>query len=126
MNVSPPEEIVRAFLNAMEARDLETAQSFLSPEFFMEFPGGATMQTLEELIRWAKPRYRSISKQYDTFDVVDDGAVESVVYCFGTLSGAWNNGEIFSGIRFIDRFGIENGKIMDQKVWNDLSEVREA
>lgn len=124
MNTNGPEDIVRAFLSAMEARDLETAQSLLSPDFSMEFPGGDTMQSLQELIDWAKPRYRSVSKQYDKFDVVDDGGGESAVYCFGTLSGVWNNGEEFSGIRFIDRFSIKNDQIVDQKVWNDLGEVR--
>lgn len=125
MNPESPDYIVRAFLDAMEARDLETAQSYLSPDFSMEFPGGDTMRTLKELIDWAKPRYRSVSKHYDKFDVVDAGGDESAVYCFGTLSGVWNNGEEFSDIRFIDRFGIKNHRIIDQKVWNDLGEVRE-
>lgn len=125
MNVSRPEEIVRAFLNAMEVRDLEAAQSFLSPAFSMEFPGGSTLSTLQELIDWAKPRYRSVTKQYDCFDVADDGKGKSTVYCFGTLSGIWNDGKEFAGIRFIDRFAIVDGRISDQKVWNDLGEVRE-
>lgn len=126
MNVTRPEEIVRAFLEAMEARDLPRAQSFLSPGFSMEFPGGGTMHTLNELIDWAKPRYRSVAKHYDRFDVADDGDGKFVVYCFGTLSGVWTSGAVFSGIRFIDRFSIENDRIMDQKVWNDLGEVRKA
>lgn len=124
MNASPSEEIVRAFLNAMEARDLQTANTFLSTGFSMEFPGGGTMQSLDELIDWAKPRYRSVEKEYDRFDVADDESGESVVYCFGKLSGVWNSGEAFAGIRFIDRFTIKDGKITDQKGWNDLGEVR--
>ena len=126
MNTEPPADIVRAFLAAMEARDLEKAQSYLSPVFSMEFPGGSTMTTLQELIDWAKPRYRSVSKLYDRFDVMDDGAGKSVVYCFGTLSGIWNDGEKFSDIRFIDRFGLEDGQVTDQKVWNDIGEIRRS
>lgn len=124
MSPSNPENIVRAFLDAMEARDLERAQSFLSPDFSMEFPGGGKMHTLQELIDWAKPRYRSVTKIYDQFDTMDAGDRESVVYCFGKLSGVWNDGDAFSHIRFIDRFRIKDGKITGQKVWNDLGEVR--
>ena len=126
MKASAPEDTVRGFLTAMEARDLQAAQSFLSPRFSMEFPGGGSMHTLDELIDWAKPRYRSVAKRYDRFDVSDDGDGKSVVYCFGTLSGVWTNGEEFTDIRFIDRFSIEDDRIVDQKVWNDLGEVRKA
>lgn len=125
MSPSNPEDTVRAFLDAMEGRDLERAQTFLSSDFSMEFPGGGTMRTLKELIGWAKPRYRSVTKQYAQFDAMDVGNGESVVYCFGTLSGIWNNGERFSDIRFIDRFHLSDGKIIGQKVWNDLGEVRD-
>ncbi|MGQ0653814.1 MAG: hypothetical protein ACT4P4_16375 [Betaproteobacteria bacterium] len=33
------EETVRAYLDAMERRDLAAAQSFLAPGFHMTFPG---------------------------------------------------------------------------------------
>jgi hypothetical protein len=101
-----PEDLLCGFLTAVEARDLQAAQSFLSPRFSMQGLGGGMMRTLDELIDWAKPRYRSVAKQSDRFDVSDDVDAKSVVYFFGTLSGVWTNGEEFTGIRFIDRFSI--------------------
>ena len=45
-------------------------------------------------------------------------------YTRGTLAGEWPDGTAFSGIRFIDRFEVTDGKITQQDVWNDIAEVR--
>ncbi len=115
-------QIVREFLDAMEARDLDKAKSFLAPDFNMTFPGPARFTQIEELIGWAKDRYQSVAKTYDRFDEApaDDG---TVVYCFGTLHGVWNDGSPFKDIRFIDRFTVLEGKLADQTVWNDMGEI---
>jgi phenylpyruvate tautomerase PptA (4-oxalocrotonate tautomerase family) len=118
-----PEQIVRDFLGAMERRDLTDAEAMLAPDFAMTFPGGASFTTLEELIDWARPRYQRIGKIYERFDTVP-GMDNAVVYCFGTLEGVWPDGSAFSGIRFIDRFTVRGGLLVDQKVWNDLDAVR--
>jgi phenylpyruvate tautomerase PptA (4-oxalocrotonate tautomerase family) len=112
-------DVVRAYLSAMEARDLATARTHLAPGFTMTFPGGVRMQTLEELIAWSAPRYRFVKKTYERFDVA-----ETTVYCFGTLHGEWPDGTAFEGIRFIDRFELAAGLIVRQDVWNDMGEVR--
>ena len=114
-----PAQVVRAYLDAMERRDLDAARALLAPGFAMTFPGGVRMTTLEELIAWARPRYRHVAKTYQRFD-----ALGGVVYCFGTLHGAWPDGAAFSGIRFIDRFELSGGRIVRQDVWNDMGEVR--
>jgi len=44
-----------------------------------------------------------------------------VVYNYGDLRGEWADGTPFSGIRYIDRFVVRDGRIVDQKVWNDLA-----
>jgi ketosteroid isomerase-like protein len=122
-------QTVRRYLDAMEARDLDRAKGILAPDFRMVFPGPAVLHTLEELIAWSKERYRSVAKTYDHFDEIagpDGRRGSSVVYCFGTLHGVWNDGSAFEGIRFIDRFELRDGKIVDQKVWNDMGEVRLA
>jgi phenylpyruvate tautomerase PptA (4-oxalocrotonate tautomerase family)/limonene-1,2-epoxide hydrolase len=118
-----PSEIVRAFLAAMEARDLDAARGFIGEGFAMTFPGNMRMTTLEELIAFARPRYRFVKKTYERFDSLPGGDL-SLVYCFGTLSGEWPDGEAFTGIRFIDRFEIAGGKIIRQDVWNDIAETR--
>lgn len=91
----------------------------------MHFPGGSSMQRLEQLVQWASSRYRSVAKDFERFDEsrTDEGAV---VYCLGTLRGVWLDGAAFSGIRFIDRFEIAQGLIQRQDVWNDLALVQPA
>lgn len=118
-----PVAIVKDYLAAMEAREIERAKSHLAPDFAMIFPATEPMHTLEELIAWAKPRYKFVRKTYDGYDLSQDGE-RTVVYCRGTLYGEWPDGSPFSGIRFIDRFEIIGGKISRQDVWNDIAETK--
>ena len=115
-------ELVKTFLETMEARDLAGARAMLAPGFAMTFPGGARFATLEELVAWARPRYQWVRKRYDRFDEVPGAGGESVVYCHGTLHGVWPDGTAFEGIRFIDRFAIRDGRLAGQQVWNDQAE----
>jgi phenylpyruvate tautomerase PptA (4-oxalocrotonate tautomerase family) len=116
-------DVVRQFLAAMQARDLDLAKGFLALDFQMQFPGGACFTQLEQLVEWGRQRYRSVSKTFERFDEAwtDRG---SVVHCHGTLSGEWLDGRAFSGIRFIDRFELADGLLVRQDVWNDLAEHR--
>jgi hypothetical protein len=118
--------LVKNFLDTMAARDLPAARAMLAPGFAMTFPGGARFTTLEELVAWAKPRYRWVKKKYERFDESRAADEETIVYCYGTLYGEWPDGTVFDGIRFIDRFAISGGKLADQQVWNDLAESRKA
>ena len=113
-----PEQTVRAYLDAMERRDLATAKSFLAPGFFMVFPGNRRFDALEQLVESAKGRYRSARKTYERYETAGDA-----VYCYGTLHGELLDGAPYSGIRFIDRFTVRGGKLVDQNVWNDMAEV---
>jgi 4-oxalocrotonate tautomerase family enzyme len=114
--------IVRAFLTAMEHRDLDTARGFLGVAFTMTFPGNKQMHRLEELVAWATPRYRFVTKTYAGFEALQSTDAHAIVYCHGTLSGEWPDGTAFAGIRFIDRFEVTNGLLTRQDVWNDISE----
>jgi hypothetical protein len=89
----------------------------------MTFPGNAVFSRIPELIEWSKARYSSVGKTYDRFDETAETDGEAVVYCYGTLFGVWLDGSAFEGIRFIDRFTVRDGKLVDQKVWNDMGEV---
>ena len=113
--------LVRSYLNAMEARELDKAKTFLSRNFQMTFPGGVIFRTLEELIEWGSSRYLFINKTYERFDETTDGT-NIVVYCFGTLAGKLPDGRAFDDVRFIDRFTVSDDKLNDQQVWNDLAE----
>ena len=114
--------LVRQFLELMQARQLDEARTLLAPGFEMVFPGGKPMKEFSELLEWAKTRYTRIGKHFERFDEVW-GEEGTVVYCTGTLEGVWLDGRAFSGIRFIDRFEVAEGRIRRQDVWNDLAEV---
>ncbi|MDW3224319.1 MAG: nuclear transport factor 2 family protein [Paracoccaceae bacterium] len=119
-----PSETVRSFLSAMEARDVEYAQSFLSPDFQMQFPGTGPMSALQELMSWASARYRFVTKTYEGFDAMQSAGDAAIVYCRGTLSGEWPDGTKFTGIRFIDRFEVVGSMLTKQDVWNDIAETK--
>lgn len=111
-------DIVRAYLAAMERRELDAAAGFLAPGCVMTFPGGHRFTALADIIGWAATRYRHVTKSLEGFEQAGES-----VWCFGTLAGAWPDGAPFAGIRFVDRFVVREGKITDQKVWNDLAEA---
>ena len=117
-------ELVRAFLDAMESRDLGRARAMLAEGFTMTFPGGAVFTELDELVAWSRGRYAHVRKVYEQFDEMPGGGGRTAVYCFGTLAGQWPDGTEFEGIRFIDRFTTADGRIVDQRVWNDMAETR--
>ena len=124
--VRDPVQVVRDFLAAMERRDLAAAKAMLAPGFMMIFPGGRRLDTLEQLVESAKTRYRSARKTYERFDVAPGASPAGeagIVYCFGTLHGELLSGEPYSGVRFIDRFTVAGGRLVDQRVWNDMAEV---
>jgi phenylpyruvate tautomerase PptA (4-oxalocrotonate tautomerase family)/ketosteroid isomerase-like protein len=118
-------DVVRDFLQALQSGDLAHAQSFLSPDFRMRFPGAAIMHTPQELTAWAAQHFMHIGKHYDQFEESWQGDV-TVVFCHGSLQGTWLDGESFEGIRFIDRVEVRGGLITRQDGWNDLAEHRKA
>ena len=65
---SSPPSVARAFLDAMERRDLGAARRYLAPDFRMCFPGGAEMRHLEDLVERSHGRYRSVAKDFDCID----------------------------------------------------------
>ena len=116
--------IAKGYLDAMEARDLARAQTFVSPRAVFVFPGGAERQDLAAIVAGSATRYQFVGKHVEGTDaaVAAGGGVN--VYVRGTLHGRWLDGSAFAGIRFIDRFEIHGGLIVRQDVWNDAGELR--
>jgi hypothetical protein len=114
--------IVHTYLELMEARDLDAAAAFLDPAVVITFPGGRTFHDLHDQVASSAGRFEFVRKHFARFDVVETGTGAAVVYAFGTLAGKSLQGSDFDGIRFIDRFTIVDGLIVDQMVWNDLAE----
>ena len=115
-------KIVRTYLRLVEARDLDAASEFLADDVLIVFPGGRTFGSLTDQVASSAGRFRSVKKTLEQFDVVSDGA-GTTVYVYGTLAGQALDGSSFDGVRFIDRFALNDGQIVSQMVWNDLAEV---
>ena len=115
--------MVAAYLRTMEARDLDGARAMLAPGYNMTFPGNRRYTKLEDLIEGSKGRYRNVRKVFERFDEAEtpDG---TFVYSIGTLTGEWPDGTAFTGIRYIDRFLVRDGKFIATWVWNDMAESR--
>lgn len=113
------ERLVRAFLTALEARDLVSAGAMLADGALMVFPGGSEYRSLDEVVGDARTRYRRVGKRIASVEVHQGGRL---VYVHGTLHGVDLDGTPFEGVRFIDRFELANGEIHRQDVWNDLAE----
>ena len=119
-----PEQIVRSYLRLMEARDLEAASAYLADDVTIVFPGGRAFRSLAEQVASSAGRFRGVTKTFERFDTIPsvDPDDSDIVYVFGTLEGEALDGAPFSGVRYIDRFELRRGTIVDQRVWNDLAE----
>jgi hypothetical protein len=113
-------KLVWDFLTLFAKRRYGEANAYLAPGCEMLFPGGLVFTDCTELPRRSDAIYRWVKKDFARIDefAMAEG---TLVYNFGGLRGEWADGTPFSGIRYIDRFEIRDGRIVDQKVWNDLA-----
>lgn len=114
-------ETVRAFLEASMVPDPETAQRYIAPELAITFTGGRKYSHPRETAAFNAGRYKWVKKKMERFDVVP-GADETIVYSLGTLYGEWPDGTPFEGNRYVDRFVVRGGRIVQMDVWNDSAE----
>lgn len=118
-SLGPAGQLVWDFLGLFAERRYAEANAYLAPGCKMLFPGGVVFTDCTELPARSAATYRWVKKVFERFDE-HDTPEGTVVYNFGGLRGEWADGEPFDGVRYIDRFVIRGGKIVDQKVWNDL------
>ena len=121
MDTAEAVETVTRYLRLVEARDLDAATPYLSPDVAITYPGGHVFSDLGAQFASSADRFRSISKVFEQFDVISE-ASSIVIYVFGTLQGEDMQGGQFSNVRFIDRFVLRGGLIVDHRVWNDMAE----
>jgi ketosteroid isomerase-like protein len=114
-------EIVERFLTALMAPDPETAARYVSADLAITFTGGRKYRQPSETAAFNARRYKWVKKRLERSDVAP-GAAETVVYNFGTLYGEWPDGTPFDGNRYVDRFVVRAGKIVQMDVWNDSAE----
>lgn len=116
---------VLAYLKAMEDRHLDEARSHIAPDVVMVFPGGRKFTSIDEIVANSGGRYVKVQKAISRSESWRLGD-RIIVLVTGTLYGHWKDGQAFDGIRFADRFEVEDGKIILQEVWNDAGEHRLA
>lgn len=116
-------QLVERYLRLMEARDFAAAEKMLAPGFFMVFPPDRRFEKLADVAAWARPRYQWVKKRFERFDECAGPGGATIVYSFGRLYGVWPDGAAFDNIRYIDRFTVKGGLLVDQMVWNDMGET---
>jgi hypothetical protein len=114
-------EIVEKFLVASMVPDPETAATYVSPALQLTFTGGRRFSHPRESSAFNAMRYKWVKKKMERTDVVP-GQGETIVYNLGTLYGEWPDGTPFEGNRYVDRFVVRGGKIVQMDVWNDSAE----
>jgi hypothetical protein len=114
-------EIVTKFLVASMVPDPETAARYIGQPLKLTFTGGRRFSHPRESTAFNASRYKWVKKAMERTDVVP-GCGETIVYNIGTLYGEWPDGTPFEGNRYIDRFVVRDGKIVQMDVWNDSAE----
>lgn len=112
---------VRAYLEASMRPDPVAAAAHVAPEFLCRFTGNREFTAPDGPTSVNAARYSWVKKRIDRYDAMPDGA-RTVVYCTGHLHGAWPDGTPFDHNRFVDRFVVEDGLILETDVWNDSAE----
>jgi hypothetical protein len=113
--------VVEAFLQASMVPDPQTAARYIADELEITFTGGRKYHHPRETTAFNAKRYKWVKKRMERTDVVP-GAGETIVYNLGTLHGEWPDGTPFDGNRYVDRFVVRGGKIVQMDVWNDSAE----
>ena len=120
-------EVVDEFLRLIMLPDPVAASRYAAPGMRIVFTGGRAMREPAECTKFNASRYKWVKKRIERTDSVipsppDAQAGETVVYSLGTLHGEWPDGTPFEGNRYVDRFVVRGGKIVQMDVWNDSAE----
>lgn len=115
-------DMIERFMLASMEGDRDTVRRFMSPDVEVTFTGGRKFPRPEQVAEFNGRRYGWVKKAIERYDLAlgEDGIV---IYCTGTLYGAWPDGEPFEGNRYVDRFVVRDGKIVKMDVWNDSAEL---
>ena len=113
--------IVEKFLVASMIPDPETAALYVAEPLKLTFTGGRKFSHPRESTAFNAKRYKWVKKKMERSDVAP-GHGETVVYNTGTLYGEWPDGTPFEGNRYVDRYVVRHGRIVQMDVWNDSAE----
>lgn len=118
-----PAAVVDEYLRLLMIPDPDAARSYVGPGLSIRFTGARAMRDPSECAQFNKGRYQWVKKRIESTEVVA-GATHAyaVVYSRGTLYGFWPDGEAFEGNRYVDRYVLRDGLIVEMDVWNDSAE----
>ena len=120
---STPAEIVNEYLRLHMLPDPIAAAAFVAPDIRIRFTGNRPMTQPGDTSAFNAKRYAWVKKKIERTEVVAGGTPdETVVYSLGTLYGAWPDGTAFEGNRYVDRYVVRHGLIVQMDVWNDSAE----
>ena len=124
MQVDKAINLVKKYLDAMIRRDVVEASQYIHPEAIIIYPGGKTFNALSTLSESSSKKFKTLDKTFDRFEALtrEDGI--HIVFVAGTLNGTWPDDSVFKGIRFIDRYEVDQNNIIKQEVWSDSAEFR--
>ena len=114
-------DIVERFLDASMVPDPETAARYIAADLKITFTGGRKYSHPRETAGFNAKRYKWVKKKMERTDVVP-GQRRNHRLQSGTLYGEWPDGTSFEGNRYVDRFVVRDGKIVQMDVWNDSAE----
>ena len=118
-----PADVVNEFLRLVMIPEPASARRYVSPGLQIRFTGGRAMRDPAETSAFNATRYRWVKKRIERSDTVAGGtAEETIVYSLGTLHGEWPDGTPFEGNRYVDRYVVRCGLIVQMEVWNDSAE----
>lgn len=112
---------VLEYLRHTESGRLDEARAYLSTRARHTFPGGREFTDLGEWLNWFRSRMKWVRKRDHEVDVCRAANGDLVIYVRGFLEGETVSGTAFDDVRFLDRFVVSDGEIVDQQVWNDLA-----
>ena len=116
-------KIVEEYLRVLMIPDPEAARRYCAPEMEIRFTGNRAMRDPSECAAFNRGRYKWVKKAFGPTHVAEGGTEEeTVVYQTGTLYGEWPDGTKFEGNRYVDRYVVRRGKIVQMEVWNDSAE----
>jgi ketosteroid isomerase-like protein len=127
MTDDPLEEarrIVAAYLERSMIPDPEGARAYLSEDVKITFTGGRRFSGPQDTAAFNGRRYKWVKKRFLRADAcLDPETGDVVVYNTGHLYGEWPDGTPFETNRYLDRFVVRGGRIVQTDVWNDSAEI---
>lgn len=115
--------LIDDFLDTIMIPNPEGARAFAAPDLRIGFNGGRAMRDPSECGDFNVSRYAWVKKHIERSNMVAGAtSEESVVYNIETLYGAWPDGIHLEGNRYVDRYVVRHGRIVQMDVWNDSAE----